>query len=95
MVEIFLVLIVYFNVKVYIFYTSFNPFMFCEVFLMISTIFIIFNFIALFVDIPLLFLLRKTPEKPQPGKLSRPGIDPGPAKWETTMLLLDHSGGQI
>ena len=35
----------------------------------------------------------KTPEKPQPGKLTRPGIEPGPAMWEATMLPLDHSGG--
>ena len=34
-----------YNVKVYIFYIYFNPFMFCKVFLMIITIFIIFNFI--------------------------------------------------
>ena len=33
----------------------------------------------------------KTPEKPQPGKLTRSGIEPGPAGWETTMLPLDHS----
>ena len=38
--------------------------------------------------------LRKTPEKPQQGKLTRPGIEPGPARRETTMLFLDHSGGR-
>ena len=33
----------------------------------------------------------KTPEKPQSGKLSRPGIESGPVRWETTMLPLNHS----
>ena len=32
-------------------------------------------------------------KNPQPGKLTRPGIEPGPARWEATMLSLDHSGG--
>ena len=35
----------------------------------------------------------KNPEKPQSGKLIRPGIGPGPAGWEATMLPLDHNGG--
>ena len=37
----------------------------------------------------------KTREKPQPGQLTRPGIEPGPARWETTMLPLYHSGGPV
>ena len=28
----------------------------------------------------------KTPKKPHPGNLSRPGIEPGPAAWQTRML---------
>ena len=35
--------------------------------------------------------LRKIP---QPGKLTRAGIEPGPASCEATMIPLDHSGGQ-
>ena len=38
---------------------------------------------------------EKTRKKPQPGKLARPGIEPGPARWEATTLPLDHSGGQL
>ena len=34
----------------------------------------------------------KTPEKPYPGNLSRPGIEPGPAAGEVRMLRLDHGG---
>ena len=34
----------------------------------------------------------KTPDKPQPGKQIQLGIEPGPARWEATMLPLDHSG---
>ena len=30
---------------------------------------------------------------PQTWKLTRPGFEPGPARWEATMLTLDHSGG--
>ena len=30
----------------------------------------------------------KTPKKPHPGNLSRPGIEPGPAAWQARMLLL-------
>ena len=30
-----------------------------------------------------------------PGKIDPPGIEPVPAAWEVTMLLLDHSGGQV
>ena len=30
----------------------------------------------------------KTPKKPHPGKLSRPGIEPGPAAWQARMLPL-------
>ena len=37
--------------------------------------------------------MRKPPENSQPGKLTRLGIESGPAWWEATMLLLDHSGG--
>ena len=31
---------------------------------------------------------EKNPEKTHPGKLSRPGIEPGPAAWQTRMLPL-------
>ena len=30
----------------------------------------------------------KTPKKPHPGNLSRPGIEPGPAAWQGRMLPL-------
>ena len=30
--------------------------------------------------------VRKNPEKPHPGNLSRPGIEPGPAAWQARML---------
>ena len=30
----------------------------------------------------------KTPKKPHPGNLSRPGIEPGPAAWQALMLPL-------
>ena len=30
----------------------------------------------------------KTPKKPRPGNLSRPGIEPGPAAWQARMLPL-------
>ena len=30
----------------------------------------------------------KTPKKPHPGNLSRPGIEPGPATWQARMLPL-------
>ena len=30
----------------------------------------------------------KTPKKPNPGNLSRPGIEPGPAAWQARMLPL-------
>ena len=33
--------------------------------------------------------------EPQSGKLTRPGIGSGPARWEATMLPLDHSGGLL
>ena len=36
---------------------------------------------------------EKPRKKPQPGKLSPLGIEPGPARWEATMLPLDHNGG--
>ena len=36
----------------------------------------------------------KTPENPQPGKLTRPGIEPEIVGREETMLPLDHSGGR-
>ena len=35
---------------------------------------------------PLSYRWGKTPKKPQPGYLSRPGIEPGPAAWQTRML---------
>ena len=38
--------------------------------------------------------LRKNPGKPQPGKLTRPEIEPGPAGCEATMLPLNHRGGR-
>ena len=31
---------------------------------------------------------KKTPKKPHPGNLSRPGIEPGPAAWQARMLPL-------
>ena len=45
------------------------------------------------VFLTLSYSSTKTPKKPQPGKLTRPGIEPGPATWEATMLPLDRSGG--
>ena len=33
-------------------------------------------------------------KKTQAGKLTRPGIESGPPKWEATMLPLEHNGGQ-
>ena len=36
---------------------------------------------------------EKPQKKSQPGKLTEPGIELGPARWEVTMLYLDHSGG--
>ena len=39
------------------------------------------------------FICLTVEEKLKPGKLTRLGIEPGPAKWEATMLLLDHSDG--
>ena len=38
-------------------------------------------------------LFRKTPVKHSTRKLTRPGIEPGPAALEATTLRLDHSGG--
>ena len=35
---------------------------------------------------------EKAQKKPQPGKLTRPGIETAHAGSETTMLFLDHSG---
>ena len=32
---------------------------------------------------------ENSPKKPHPGNLSRPGIEPGPAVWQTRMLPLD------
>ena len=32
--------------------------------------------------------VRKNPEKPHPGNLSRPGIEPGPGAWQARMLPL-------
>ena len=37
---------------------------------------------------------EKLGKKPQPGKVTRPGTEPGPARWEATMLPLDHGGRQ-
>ena len=33
----------------------------------------------------------KTQKEPEPGKLIRPGIEPGPARLEAAMLPLAHS----
>ena len=41
-----------------------------------------------------LTLEEKFRKNPQQGKLTRPGIEPGPARWEATILPLDHSGDQ-
>ena len=38
---------------------------------------------------------RKTPQRTSTPKLTRPGIEPGPAAWEVTMLSLYHSGGLL
>ena len=37
---------------------------------------------------------EKSRKKLQPGKLTQPGIEPERARWEATMLPLDHSAGQ-
>ena len=37
--------------------------------------------------------VEEKPQKKQRGKLARPGVEPGTARWEATMLPLDHSGG--
>ena len=37
----------------------------------------------------------KTPKKPHPENLSRPGIEPGPAAWQRDCYHLLHSGGQV
>ena len=39
--------------------------------------------------------LRENPGKISTRKLTRSGIEPGPAAWEVTMLPLDHSGGLL
>ena len=39
-------------------------------------------------------LWKKPGKKPQPGKVTRPAIKPGAARWEATILPLDHSGGR-
>ena len=36
---------------------------------------------------------EKPRKKPQPGKLTRPEIEPGPPRWEATILRLHDSGG--
>ena len=36
---------------------------------------------------------KKPRKKPQPRKLTRQGIEHGPARWKATMLPLGHSGG--
>ena len=36
---------------------------------------------------------EKPQKKPQPGKLTELGIEPGPARSEATVLPLDHSDG--
>ena len=50
--------------------------------------------IVAYVFLIFVLRLRKNPEKTQPGKLTLPGIEPGPAKWEATMLPLDYSAGR-
>ena len=37
--------------------------------------------------------LRENPGKTSTRKLTQPGIEPGPAACEVTMLYLDHSAG--
>ena len=37
----------------------------------------------------------KSQKKPQPGKLTQPGIEPRPTRWEATMLPLDHIDGRF
>ena len=41
-----------------------------------------------FPDIYLSDRWGKTPKKPHPGNLSRPGIEPGPAPWQARLLPL-------
>ena len=41
----------------------------------------------------LFYRWEKTPKKPHPGNLSRPGIEPGPAAWQARKLPLAPSGG--
>ena len=38
---------------------------------------------------------EKSRKERQRGKLTRPGIEPGPTKWKATLLLLDRRGGPI
>ena len=33
------------------------------------------------------YMWGKSPKKPHPGNLSRPGIEPGPAAWQACILL--------
>ena len=61
---------------------------------------IYFNILSVLVLVPVPGLLwtslynwGKPPEKPQPGKLTQPGVEPRPTRWEATMLPLNHSGG--
>ena len=42
-----------------------------------------------------LLRLRENPAKTSTRKLTRPGIEPGPAAWEVTISPLDHSGGHL
>ena len=43
---------------------------------------------------PFFTVSEKNPRKKlQPGKLAGQGIEPGPSRWEATMLLLDHIDG--
>ena len=38
---------------------------------------------------------EKPRKNPQPRKLTRPWIEPAPARWEAMMLPLNHSGGPV
>ena len=47
-----------------------------------------------YVFLTFVLQLRKPRKKPQSEKLTRQGIEPGPAESEATMSPLDHSGSR-
>ena len=48
--------------------------------------------VGAYVFLAFVLRFRKTPEKSQPGKLTRPGIEPGPPRCGVMMSPLDYSG---